>query len=87
MGIVQKEKYSPSRIENLKLYLSKHAENGMASDYEILLDGLRVVPRTSDISYFDLFEDFVSAHSKCVEIILYRGKSNHNKMYIEASFL
>jgi len=78
MSLFCKEKFSPSRMETLKKYLDSCAENGEPVDYEIVLDGSKVIQRTSNPELFTLYEDLVTADSRVLEVIFYRGKSKHN---------
>jgi len=78
MALLGKEKFSPSRMETLRQYLETYAQRGEAIEYEILLDGSKVVQRTSEPQLFDLYESLVTADTRVLEVIFYRGKSNHN---------
>jgi len=78
MALLGKEKFSPSRMETLQQYLETYAQRGEAIEYEILLDGSKVVQRTSEPQLFDLYEALVTADTRVLEVIFYRGKSNHN---------
>jgi hypothetical protein len=73
-----KEKYSADKIEKLQQYLEAYAEKGQPIEYEILVDGFKAVRRTSDPEMFEMFERFVTADTKSVEIIFYQGSSRHS---------
>ena len=78
MALLGKEKFSPDRMETLRKYLETYHERGEPLEFEILLDGSKAVQRTSDPKLFDLYEALVTADTRSVEVVFYRGKSNHN---------
>jgi hypothetical protein len=54
---------------------------GEKRDYEVLLDGMRIIPRTSDIERFNEFSEFVSPNSECLTLYVYYGASKHCDSY------
>ncbi len=68
-------KYDQDKINSLKNYLRRESEKGRAKDYEIEVDGFRVVPRTDDIEEFDEFEMHVRDTTRNVTIKIYDGDS------------
>lgn len=82
MAIIGKEKYNQEKIDKLHDYLKTYQKMGQAIDYEILVDGFKAVRRTSDPDIFRMFENFVGADSKAIEILLYEGTSNNNNKHI-----
>lgn len=82
MAILSKQKYDPLKVSKLAEVLRLHHEKGNAMDYEIILDGLKVVRRTSDPQLFSLFENFVSADTRLLEVVLYPGASNNNEKHL-----
>jgi hypothetical protein len=82
MAIVSKEKYDPEQVEKLYDLVRLYHDKDKAFDYEIIVDKLRVVKRTSDPEMFYLFENFVGADTKAVEIVFYTGTSNVNERRI-----
>lgn len=80
MALISKQKYDPAKIEKLVEYLRIYHEKGQPIDYEILLDGLKAVRRTSDPEMFNTFENFITADSKSLDILFFNGSSNvHEK--------
>jgi hypothetical protein len=55
---------------------------GQPIDYEILVDGFKAVRRTSDPDMFTMFENFVTADTRSIEILLFTGSSNNNEKRI-----
>lgn len=82
MALINKQKYDPAQVQKLHDLVRLYHEKGQPFDYEIIVDGLRVVRRTSDPEMFFLFENFVGADTKAVEILFYTGTSNVNERRI-----
>lgn len=78
MALQSKEKYDPKKVERLQEHLRLYYEKGQPIDFEIIVDGFKVVRRTSDINMFSMYENFVDADTKSIEILLYTGSSNNN---------
>lgn len=78
MALQSKEKYDPNKVERLAEHLRLYQEKGQPIDYEIIVDGFKVVRRTNDPAMFSMFENFIDANTKSMEILLYNGSSNNN---------
>lgn len=75
-NVVKHDKYDTAKLDALYQIVKNAQVGGTAQDYEILVDGLRVVPRTSNPESFNNFSDFIQEDSKTVLIKMYRGGSN-----------
>lgn len=82
MAILSKQKYDPVKVSKLAEVLRLHHEKGNAMDYEIILDGLKVVRRTNSPELFSLFENFISADTRLLEVVFYPGTSNNNEKHL-----
>jgi FtsZ-binding cell division protein ZapB len=82
MGLIAKEKYDQRKMDRLLDHLKIYFEKGRPIDFEIIVDGFKVVRRTSDIEMFGLYENHVDADTKSIEILLYSGTSNSNDKHI-----
>ena len=82
MALPNKEKYEQKKIDNLLQYLRLYNDKGQPIDYEILVDGFKAVRRTSDPDMFTMFENFVTADTRSIEILLFTGSSNNNEKRI-----
>lgn len=82
MGLIVKDKYDQRKIDRLLDHLKIYFEKGRPIDFEIIVDGFKVVRRTSDIDMFPLYENHVDGDTKNVEILLYSGTSNSNDKHI-----
>lgn len=79
MALISKQKYDPAQVQKLADLVRLYRDREQPFDYEIIVDGLKVVRRTSDPEMFFIFENFVTADTKNLEIIFYSGNSNVNE--------
>jgi FtsZ-binding cell division protein ZapB len=82
MALPNKEKYEQRKIDNLIQYLRLYHQKDQPIDYEILVDGFKAVRRTNDPDMFSMFENFVTADTQSIEVLLYQGASNNNEKRI-----
>lgn len=82
MGHIAKERYDQKKIDRLLNHLRVYQEKGQPIDFEILVDGFKVVRRTNDLNMFPMYEGFVDADTRTVEFIIYMGSSNANHKHI-----
>jgi hypothetical protein len=82
MALPNKEKYEQRKIDNLIQYLRLYQDKGQPIDYEILVDGFKAVRRTNDPDMFLMFENFVTADTNSIEVLLFTGSSNNNEKRI-----
>lgn len=79
---ILKEKYAGSKINLLYQLLQSDYEDGRPREYDISVDDLKVVRRTTDPEKFFTHEDFVSGETKYITIILYEGTSKRNTRHV-----
>jgi hypothetical protein len=79
---IERFPYSSEQSGHLRQLIQNNAKAGKPLDYEILVDKLRVVPRTNNADQFDEYEGFVTEDTISVTIIIYQGNSNKNSRYI-----
>src|SRR5688572_32180887 len=82
MALPNKEKYEQRKIDNLIEYLRLYQQKGQPIDYEIVVDGFKAVRRTNDPDMFTMFENFVTADTRSIEVLLFTGTSNNNEKRI-----
>jgi hypothetical protein len=76
------EKFDQHRIDILKRHLQREKEKGRTKDFEILVDGFKVVSRTDDLNEFEDYEQEVKDDTRNVSILIYDGTStNRNTRY------
>jgi hypothetical protein len=81
MAIV-KEKYAGVKINLLYQLLQSDYEDGRPREYDISVDDLKVVRRTTDPEKFFSHEDFISGETKYITITLYEGTSKRNTRHV-----
>ncbi len=75
-------KFDQHKIDSLKRYLQREAEKGRKKDYEIMIDGFRVVSRTDDITEFDDYEQEIKGDTRNISILIFDGPgTNRNTRY------
>jgi len=79
---VRTDKYTPAKIERIRQVLVSHTEAGNPKDYEIFVDGLKIVDRTDDVEQFDLYADFIDGDTESIAISIYNGASPRNDKHI-----
>jgi len=82
MGLIANEKYDQRKIDRLRDHLKIYSDKGQPIDFEIIVNGFKVVRRTSDIEMFGLYENYVDADTKSIEFLFYSGSSNSNDKHI-----
>jgi hypothetical protein len=76
------ERYDQHKIDSLKRYLQRETDKNRARDYEIIVDGFKVVSRTNDIGEFDDYEQEIKDNTRNLSILIYDGdKTNRNTKY------
>ena len=81
MAIVN-QKYNSAKINLLHQVLQSDADESRPREYDIVVDDLKVVRRTTDPDKFFLHEDFINGETKTVIITIYEGTSKRNTRYI-----
>lgn len=77
------DKYDQSRIESIRRSLQREADKGKPRDFEILVDGFKIVPRTNNIDEFDEYEQEIRDTTRNVAFLLYDGSgTNRNTKYL-----
>jgi hypothetical protein len=76
-----RESYSIERIEELYEYLTFQSESGQPVDYEIRIDHLIAVRRTSDPERFHDFEPQLKETTSELRIVMFKGTSRKSDIY------
>lgn len=77
----KQQPFSEAAIRQLAEFLANKQAAGCPVDYEVLIDGEQILPRSSDLQQFDLFYGFMQPESRIVEIRLYKGTSKRYDKY------
>ena len=76
------EKYDQHKIDSLKRYLQREADKDRKKDYEIIVDGFKVVSRTDNVDEFEDYEQEIKDNTRNISILIYDGGStNRNTRY------
>jgi len=76
------DKFEQSRIDSIKRYLQREAEKGRKKDYEIVVDGFKVVSRTDNLDEFEDYEAELKNGTRNISILVFDGPStNRNTKY------
>lgn len=79
---VIEERYDQNKIDSLKRFLQREESKGKTRDFEIFVDGFKIVSRTCDINEFDDYEDEIKDGSRNMSILIYDGTgTNRNTRY------
>ncbi len=80
--IINKSPYSNGKIQVLYQYLQNAINKGRPIEYEIRVDDLKVVGRTSSLEEFDGYEEFVTEDTRTVTLIFYEGQSRRSTRHV-----
>ncbi len=70
---VTQQKFDQFKVDKLKHYLEDMAGKGQPRLYEIFVDGLKVVPKTDDVTQFDTYEQYMDEDTEKVRILVYNS--------------
>lgn len=68
---ITQEKYDLVKIERLKHYLEAAAEKGRPKFYEVFVDNLKAVDKTSDPEVFDEYLVYMGEDTRMVKVLIY----------------
>lgn len=71
MKTISTDKYSEEKLERLKTVLENQAKTGTPRQYEIYINGLKVVGRTNDPQHFDNYKDVLTDDDRLLEVVIY----------------
>lgn len=74
--------YNPTSTLKIKKVLENMKKQGVPSDYEVLIDDIKVIHRTSNIELFYQYQNHLLEDSREVSFVLYKGKSRRYDKYI-----
>lgn len=70
------EKYDLVRIEKLKHFLESNQQSGRPKFYEVFVDNLKVVDKTSDPTVFDNYLVYMGDDTRMVKVLIYTSTEN-----------
>ncbi len=78
---VFREIYSEGAIKRLRHLIKTSWSEGNKKFYSILIDGEKVVEKTSDVRKFDSYAKYLNPFTKVVTVLMYKGYSFNNNRY------
>ena len=76
------EKFDQHKIDSLKRYLQREAEKNRPKDFEIIVDGFKVVSRTESVEEFEDYEQEIKPSTRNLSILIFDGPgTNRNTRY------
>lgn len=75
-----RETYNPERLEQVRRLLDTQIRKGLPMQYEIYVDGFKVVPKTNDISEFDSYEDYLSPGTRNMRLLIFDSASGSEQV-------
>lgn len=73
---ITQEKYGLVKIERLKHFLESAAEKGRPKFYEVYVDNLKAVDKTSDPYAFDEYLVYMGEDTRMVKVLIYTSTEN-----------
>lgn len=80
--MIKSEKFSDGKVQQIRAILLSQSQSGSPRDFEIQVNDMPVVGRTSSLERFNDFQNAVNAETESVTFILFHGASNNNDKYI-----
>lgn len=75
-----KEAYNPERMEQVRKLLENKIRKGLPVAYSINIDSFNVIPRTTDVSEFDLYEEYLTSSTRNMSLFIYDGVSGSEQI-------
>lgn len=80
---IQFDKFDQQKVDRLKTHLEAQAQKGHPKFYEIFVDSLKAVQKTDEPDEFDGYENYLTADSSQIKIVIYSsGTSPRNDQYV-----
>lgn len=75
--------FDQQKVNNLKTHLDTMAGKGKAKFYEIYVDALKAVPKTDVAEEFESYEDYLTANTNEIRIVIYNSEASpRNEQYV-----
>ena len=80
-SLVKHDKYETGKIKLLFQIIENAFKSEQKQDYEIFVDGYKVVARTNDPEKFNDYTEFINSDSESVTVKLFKGTSASNDKF------
>ncbi|HKC68133.1 MAG TPA: hypothetical protein VKG26_07870, partial [Bacteroidia bacterium] len=81
IGIIRHENYDPDKLDKIFRTIELAFKTNQEKFYEMALDEIKIIPRTSDPEKFHSFSEFVTQNSDCLTVYVYYGASKQYDTY------
>lgn len=81
MKFYEREPFDDQKVEAIRIHLTNLAASGKPSDYQVILDEMEIVPRTSDVEQFTSFYDLLSHKTQNLVINVFSGATRHKRTH------
>lgn len=81
MKFYDREPFDDQKVEAIRVLLTNLASAGKPNDYQVILDDMEVVPRTSDVSQFVSFYDLIGPKTQNLVINVFSGATRHKRTH------
>lgn len=81
MKFYEREPFDDQKVETIRIQLTNLAASGKPTDYQVLLDDMEVVPRTSDVELFTSFYDLIGHRTQNLVINVFSGTTRHKRTH------
>jgi regulator of replication initiation timing len=81
MKFFNREPFDDQKVESIRVQITNMEATGSPVDYQVVLDDMEVIPRTSNADLFTSFYDLINENSRNLNIHVYSGTSRHKRTY------
>jgi hypothetical protein len=81
MKFYEREPFDDQKVEAIRIHLTNLAASGKPSDYQVILDEMEIVPRTSDVEQFTSFYDLINHKTQNLVINIFSGATRHKRTH------
>jgi regulator of replication initiation timing len=81
MKFYEREPFDDQKVEAIRVQLTNLAAAGNPSDFQIILDDMEIVPRTSNVEQFTSFYDLLGPKTESLVINVFSGSTRHKRTY------
>lgn len=80
--MIKIEAYTDSAVRQFYNGLIMKQKNGIRFAYEIRMDHEQIIPRSTDLTGFFIFQDYIFSTTESIEIWVYKGNSRRYDKYV-----
>jgi len=80
--MIKIEAYTDSAVRQFYNGLIMKQKNGIRFAYEIRMDHEQIIPRSTDLAGFFIFQDYIFSTTESIEIWVYKGNSRRYDKYV-----